>query len=182
MNNVIALNRQRGCLKAKVTKLEHSLRDFVENEESESFLEVKLQSLSGIKRSLDELKQRYLNLPADVAIEESCEIIEELEDDLEKMEVSLKYLLSKLKSKVNALPVRKNTVENINVKLPEIPLPQFSGKYKEFHSFKCQFISLIAENEKLTETLKLYYLKAALKGEAKNIENCKIHTSHCFKL
>ncbi|KFM61651.1 hypothetical protein X975_10071, partial [Stegodyphus mimosarum] len=80
------MNGQPGCLKTKVTKLEHALRDFVENEESEIFLEVKLHSVSGIKRSLEELKLRYSNLSVEVSIVEACETIEELEGNLDKME------------------------------------------------------------------------------------------------
>ena len=60
---------------------------------------------------------------------------------------------------------------SVNIKLPSIVLPQFSGYYSEWINFKLQFTTLIDENKQLTESQKLYYLQSALIGPAKHMQN-----------
>ncbi|XP_062542404.1 uncharacterized protein LOC134210367 [Armigeres subalbatus] len=52
------------------------------------------------------------------------------------------------------------------VKLPEIRLPSFDGKIKEWVTFRDSFRSLIHENKQLTHVDRFSYLKSALSGEA----------------
>lgn len=54
------------------------------------------------------------------------------------------------------------------IKLPETSLPSFDGKYENWLAFKHAFVSLIDSQADLSESDKLLYLKAALKGEAAN--------------
>lgn len=56
-----------------------------------------------------------------------------------------------------------------DVKLPRIVLPIFSGDYKEWTSFKDLFTSLIRNNEMLSASQKLQYLRSNLTGEAANV-------------
>ncbi|GFV67154.1 DUF1758 domain-containing protein [Trichonephila clavipes] len=58
-----------------------------------------------------------------------------------------------------------------SIRLPQIPLPEFSGVIAEFSNFKNQFINLISNNKQLNDSQKLYYLRASLKGEAKLLES-----------
>ncbi|GFS56534.1 integrase catalytic domain-containing protein [Trichonephila clavipes] len=58
----------------------------------------------------------------------------------------------------------------LEIKLPEIPLPVFRGRYDEWSSFKSQFDNIITNNNDLSESQKLYYLKASLQGDAKLLE------------
>lgn len=58
-----------------------------------------------------------------------------------------------------------------SIRLPEIPLPIFSGSYEDWGNFKIQFESLISKNSNLSDSQKLFYLRAALKGDAKNIQS-----------
>ncbi|GBM53248.1 hypothetical protein AVEN_128416-1 [Araneus ventricosus] len=104
----------------------------------------------------------------------------ELLEERDKIEESLKCLLSKynvnevamIENKSNHDLDLKSYVDHIELKskLPEIPLPIFYGKIEEFSNFKNQFVSLISDNKELTNDQKLFYLKAALRGEAKLIE------------
>lgn len=50
--------------------------------------------------------------------------------------------------------------------LPRIQLPQFSGKYEEWPSFRDLFHSIIGKDVSTTHVEKLHYLKSCLKGEA----------------
>lgn len=55
------------------------------------------------------------------------------------------------------------------VKLPQINLPTFSGRYEEWQTFYDMFSSLIHKNQSITAVQKLHYLKSYLTGEAKNL-------------
>lgn len=50
--------------------------------------------------------------------------------------------------------------------LPRIQLPQFSGPYEDWPSFRDLFNSLIVKDVSTTQVEKLHYLKTCLKGEA----------------
>ncbi|XP_055622799.1 uncharacterized protein LOC129766302 [Toxorhynchites rutilus septentrionalis] len=52
------------------------------------------------------------------------------------------------------------------VKLPEIRLPSFGGKTRDWVTFRDMFRSLIHRNEQLTEMDKFTYLRSSLTGEA----------------
>ncbi|KAI4476196.1 hypothetical protein M0804_013782 [Polistes exclamans] len=55
---------------------------------------------------------------------------------------------------------------NGHIRLPQIELPQFSGLYEEWYSFRDTFKSLIHENSWLSQIQKFHYLCSSLKGEA----------------
>lgn len=50
--------------------------------------------------------------------------------------------------------------------LPKIQLPQFSGKYEDWPSFRDLFESIIGKDSSLSYVEKLHYLRSCLKGEA----------------
>lgn len=83
----------------------------------------------------------------------------------------LKDALSKLQSKGKSV-VRTSKLTNVEdtsnyfVKLPEISVPKFTGRYLEWTSFRDLFTSLIHNNSKLDNVQKLHYLKSHLLGEA----------------
>ncbi|XP_071654107.1 uncharacterized protein [Temnothorax longispinosus] len=54
----------------------------------------------------------------------------------------------------------------MEVKLPTLKLPEFSGNYNEWLLFKDAFTSLIHENDTLTEIQKYQYLRSSVTGEA----------------
>lgn len=50
--------------------------------------------------------------------------------------------------------------------LPRIQLPQFSGQYEEWPSFRDLFHSLIGKDSSISQVEQLHYLKTCVKGEA----------------
>ncbi|GBN93770.1 hypothetical protein AVEN_62656-1 [Araneus ventricosus] len=83
-------------------------------------------------------------------------------------------------------PTIKDNSENecsksVKMKLPKIPLPIFDGKYEEWSSFGNQFMNLIANNDDLSDSEKLYYLRASLNGEAKQVETEDVTFDSLFK-
>lgn len=63
-----------------------------------------------------------------------------------------------------------NTVERPRrkIKLPEIKLPTFSGKYEEWLTFKDKFETLVHNQQDLELSEKMSYLSSALIGEAQD--------------
>lgn len=61
---------------------------------------------------------------------------------------------------------KSNDVQKVNVKLPVIELPKFTGNYGNWLEFKELYLSLIHSNDTLDSIQKLHYLKALLEGSA----------------
>ncbi|GBN20550.1 hypothetical protein AVEN_66596-1 [Araneus ventricosus] len=95
---------------------------------------------------------------------------EQVDSRVEELEVRITSILYSRKSSSNP---KNQTVESIKneVRLPEIPLPTFSGAFSEWESFKTQFTTLVSNNDYLDDNQKLFYLRASLKGEAKQLES-----------
>jgi hypothetical protein len=58
-----------------------------------------------------------------------------------------------------------------NIKLPDIPLPTFGGKYDDWVYFREKFMALITNNKTLQDVHKLHYLRASLKDEAATLQS-----------
>ncbi|XP_062713630.1 uncharacterized protein LOC134290492 [Aedes albopictus] len=65
------------------------------------------------------------------------------------------------------------------VKLPEIRLPSFGGRIKEWVPFRDSFCSLIHENKQLNDMDRFSYLKSALSGDAlQEIESVELSAAN----
>jgi len=60
--------------------------------------------------------------------------------------------------------------------LPRIQLPQFSGKYEDWPSFRDLFHSIIGKDQAIAAVEKLHYLKSCLKREAELLVR-NLHTT-----
>lgn len=59
-----------------------------------------------------------------------------------------------------------NSKHSINVKLPSIELPKFSGLYEKWYEFKELYLSLIHNADFLDSVQKFHYLRTSLEGQA----------------
>ncbi|GFQ87064.1 uncharacterized protein TNCT_681121 [Trichonephila clavata] len=117
---------------------------------------------------MNELKQSYCDLPEQVDLKDALEITMNLEEEAQQLELSLQIFSSQFK-KENAK--NDNQITKNNIKLPDLPLPTFSGKFQEFELFKNQFMNVIGNNSSLNDTQKLCYLNSALKNDASLIQS-----------
>jgi len=73
--------------------------------------------------------------------------------------------IAKADSQQTQQPNRINQPGTIDVKLPTLTLPTFSGEYDKWMHFKDAFTSLIHDNRKLSAIQKFQYLRSAVKDE-----------------
>ncbi|GFV86492.1 uncharacterized protein TNCV_2156851 [Trichonephila clavipes] len=172
------LNNSKRAIKGTITKIE----TFVEESRNHTptKLDIKLKRVQEMNRKIDELKDQYYDIK-DIS-ESGLQVIEadiqSMEDRLEELEVRIRDILNSLIAKYSVSSVynHENAISQANfklkleIKLPEIPLPVFRGRYDEWPSFKSQFDNIITNNNDLSESQKLYYLKASLQGDAKLLE------------
>ncbi|XP_064292696.1 uncharacterized protein LOC135309931 [Plodia interpunctella] len=62
-----------------------------------------------------------------------------------------------------------NSNTKVKLKLPEIKIPIFTGKYTEWQTFRDLFLGLVHNNNSLDDAQKFYYLKGHLKGDAEQL-------------
>ena len=83
-------------------------------------------------------------------------------------------------SQVQIIP-QNHTERDIQIRLPKIELPTFSGSYEEWCTFNDTFLSLIHNNSQLSNIQKFHYLKSALKGNAASVIHSFEITSKNYK-
>ncbi|XP_065078145.1 uncharacterized protein LOC135701314 [Ochlerotatus camptorhynchus] len=140
---------------------------------------VRLETLASVSKEFFEVRERIELLMDDVDDADADEKTQENENLLALSSFEERYYSVKasLLSKQTPLSSTSMSVGNgllgdrseasfSKVKLPEIRLPSFSGRIKEWVTFRDSFRSLIHENKHLTDMDRFSYLKSALSGEA----------------
>ncbi|XP_071039933.1 uncharacterized protein [Parasteatoda tepidariorum] len=169
------LNRSKRAVKGTITELETYIDQTKEHNPTE--LEVKLKRVEQLYQKVDELKDQYYGLKdtSDLEITEIETDLEGTVDRLEALEVRIKDILNSLIIKPSIINCENEISQadsktKLEIKLPEIPLPVFHGKFDEWPNFKSQFDNIITKNNDLNDSQKLHYLKASLLGAAKRLE------------
>ncbi|GFS90518.1 DUF1758 domain-containing protein [Trichonephila clavipes] len=160
------LNRLKSTLEGKISRIE----TFIEsaNEETDSVeIKVKLRTLIQMQENVEELRKMYYAIPnvKDAELTVVDEDLHLLEVRLESLEVRIETILNSSKKSSSGAVMKTNDNFEIKTKIPPLVLPEFSGKYEEFSSFKIQFDDLITNNILLSESQKLYYLRSCLTHE-----------------
>ncbi|GBM40969.1 hypothetical protein AVEN_250297-1 [Araneus ventricosus] len=97
-NMLQKLNRLRGTIKDKVTRLNKAAESYEPSstpEESEIILTQKLQNVLELKAQMKKLLADYLDLPKSANLEESLDIIYTMKEEIEDLQVNFKILLIK---------------------------------------------------------------------------------------
>ncbi|XP_054709282.1 uncharacterized protein LOC129218988 [Uloborus diversus] len=169
MTDLNILNRRRGGLKGQVTRLLSSIGSDIDAMDSTE-IDCKLEHVQALKTKFEQLKLDYYSVLKDEELDENEEIFIDLEEELEKIEVALKRKFKQLNNNISRSFNDAPPNSTISIRLPEISLPKFNGKYEEWFLFKEQFNSIINSNSSLSDSQKLYYLNSSLIGRAKEIE------------
>ncbi|GFX36737.1 uncharacterized protein TNCV_1543411 [Trichonephila clavipes] len=156
-------SRLKSTLEGKINRIETLIESA--NEETDSAeIKEKLRSLIQMQKNTEELRNNYYAIPNAelIAVDEDLHL---LEVRLESLEVRIETILNSSKKSSSGAVMKTNNNFEIKTKIPPLVLPQFSGKYEEFSSFKIQFDDLITNNILLSESQKLYYLRSCLTHE-----------------
>ncbi|GFW60477.1 integrase catalytic domain-containing protein [Trichonephila clavipes] len=142
---IIELNRKKTTFRNKVSKVKNFINIFQPTDSTKDYipLKSKLDNIKNIIKELDILQNDYCALPDKINLNDALDSLSDLQDEAEETKVSLLVLLSNYESKIEIV---NNTSKNTHVKLPDLPLPTFSGKFQEFEQFKLQFMNLIGNN------------------------------------
>ncbi|GFS80358.1 integrase catalytic domain-containing protein [Trichonephila clavipes] len=159
-------NRLKSTLKGKISRIE----TFIEsaNEETDSVeIKVKLRTVIQLQKNVEEIRNNYYIIPylKDAELTAIDEDLHLLEVRLESLEVRIETILNSSKKSSSGAVKKTNNNFEIKIKIPPLVLPELSGRYEEFNSFKIQFDDLITNNILLSESQKLYYLRSCLTHE-----------------
>ncbi|GFV74636.1 integrase catalytic domain-containing protein [Trichonephila clavipes] len=175
------LNRLKDSIKGTLTRLEtFTSEKTVSKDTSVTEIEIKLKKIEQLQINLDKIAEDYCEIETFESLEIIQLDIEDINQRIETTEVGLKLLMYSLKNSEN-VNINLNDNGKNSIRLPQIPLPEFSGVIAEFSNFKILFINLISNNEQLNDSQKLYYLRASLKGEAKLLESPSDSFNSLFK-
>ncbi|GBN41949.1 hypothetical protein AVEN_192665-1 [Araneus ventricosus] len=94
---ITELNRKQTAYKNKLKKIEQFVNSFQYVDETKDYIELtsKLNSINDIIKELDNLQNEYCSLPDKVELNNSLEILSDMEEDAEKFKVSILVFLSK---------------------------------------------------------------------------------------
>lgn len=74
--------------------------------------------------------------------------------------------LTQPRQSLNSSIITEGTVGQALVKLPDISVPKFDGKMKNFTEWHSLFSAMVDQNDSLKPVQKLYFLKQAMTGDA----------------
>nr|XP_034827119.1 uncharacterized protein LOC117984607 [Maniola hyperantus] len=172
---LISLIKGQQELFEQLRKAERNLRKANQEMRSKySYLTARMEALDKLE---DAFSQNHLEIVAKATSEQTLQLPyfkDDLQDNFQEFFLQYKSLLKEYIAFINPTTMTTkattstSAVTNVNsleVKLPRIELPKFSGKYTEWQSFFDMFVSLIHENSTLAPVQKLHYLKSNLSGE-----------------
>lgn len=133
------------------------------------YIEAKLLCLEGYWRTFSTAHQELVKLTPKGKRNEIPYFANEYYFVVEDLYICLQgdlkdMLLSMPNTSSNQTSIHK-AINPLNVKLPRIELPTFSGRYEDWPTFRDMFISLIHNNTSLCNVQKLHYLKLSLVDE-----------------
>lgn len=166
------LKRKRSLIKSSITRID----GFVHL--SESNTDISVNEFVIREETLCRLYKEFCSIQDEIELEDETQVeyrvsvenkyftlhskIKDIID--EKKKVTLETPLSRAPSTQHFDPIQ--------VKLPTVSLPQFSGKPEEWRGFYDMFTALIEDNKQLSDVQKFYYLKNSLMHEPLGLIDC----------
>ncbi|GFQ84411.1 uncharacterized protein TNCT_697521 [Trichonephila clavata] len=163
-----AILKQKKIVKGKLTRLVSKIDDLQNQANSESIIEVYEKDVNLIDTEVNNLNDNLLSTCTDEEFNGYEIEMHDLFSKLDTLKIILKEEMKKLvrnNNNTNACQNIANTNVN-NLKLPRIELPVFTSNYMDWISFRDLFLASIGNNNTLSDSQKLQYLKLSVKGEA----------------
>nr|XP_029733635.1 uncharacterized protein LOC109411900 [Aedes albopictus] len=166
-------SRMMDSIKSRAEKLLIFVRSFDSGKQDKSLLEDKLQSVNEMRSYFHETEVKLYGLLKEDEVEDWQMTSEGIEDTLDEIRHLIRSKLRDIDPpKPVSAQVSSATSQGSHPKLPDIPLPRFNGQLEDWISFKNQFNALVKRREGLSESEKLFYLKAAIQdGAARHVQS-----------
>ncbi|XP_025830350.1 uncharacterized protein LOC112904469 [Agrilus planipennis] len=177
------LNRQRAVFKGTITRVETFInRSIADNNIDVCEFEVR-------QNMLNEAYVGYSEVQGKIEDEDDSEVTLNDRADVETRYLNLSALIKRClkknietNSNLSSSSLGSLQSQYNNIKVPEISIPVFSGKFSDWSSFYDLFNALIVENTQFSDIQRFIYLKSSLKGEPlKLVENLPL-TNDNFKI
>lgn len=166
------LTQKRGQSKSKLTRFKTFI-DSITEQTSITELKLRLAKLDGIFAEFEDIQTRI----------ETLDSSDEQVGERDAFETLFYKVAAQGEDHIQCHTIQQQTVQGqaifnsptvsqasqVQVRLPSIELPSFSGHYEEWLSFSETFKALIHLNESLNDVQRFHYLRSALKGEAASI-------------
>jgi hypothetical protein len=179
-SNSDKLKRKREEIKQRLARTFKFVEDFTSDQNINS---IKTRE-NAVRDALDEFNKVQDQIEDNVSIAElEAQTNERIEFEniyFETMTAIATAIESYDKTKVAATNNNQNSTaiqshQNSKINLPVIQIPEFSGHFEKWLSFRDVFQSLIHNNNNLNSIEKMHYLKSSLSGDALHtIENLAI--------
>jgi hypothetical protein len=179
-SNSDKLKRKREEIKQRLARTFKFVEDFTSDQNINS---IKTRE-NAVRDALDEFNKVQEQIEDNVSIAElEAQTNERIEFEniyFETMTAIATAIESYNKTKVAATNNNQNSTaiqshQNSKINLPVIQIPEFSGHFEKWLSFRDVFQSLIHNNNNLNSIEKMHYLKSSLSGDALHtIENLAI--------
>ena len=166
--------RMVDCIKSRAKKLLLFVRSFDPEKQDRSLLEDKLESVEDMRALFHETEVKLYGVIKEDEVQAWQMTSEEIEDTFDEIRHLVRTTLSAIDppKPVSTQVAAATANHTCQTKLPDIPLPRFNGQLEDWISFKGQFNALIKRREGLSESEKLFYLKAAIQdGGARHVHS-----------
>lgn len=156
---------------SQIKRLQTNYKKTSPSRYSASYLKIRIESLEEYWKQFVSQHREFLKTAE--KLEEKKEL-KALYNDVEDLYLEFKTSLLELTESVTKqevgsphAPQASQTVTHS--KLPPINIPTFSGDYQEWMHFKDLFLSMIHNEQGLSDIHKHHYLRSSLKGEAEQV-------------
>lgn len=164
------LIRKRAAIKSKLTNFSNYIQPLQEKA-IQSFDEViitelkqRLEIATSFINEFNDVQTEIEVIVDDDDLDEQFNQRQEFENKFYKIYAVAREILNK-----NKTPVVNHEINLTDIKLPTINLPRFNGAFDQWITFRDVFLSVIHDNNKLTNVQKFHYLKSSLQGDASQI-------------
>lgn len=159
----------RSQLLARLLRIKVFVNDFNNEINSEFDLNTRLSMIENILSEFDEtqlkIEHHVISLKDNEDLLIECDTIrQEFETDYYNLKASIASIISSFaEDRQHQLTEKKNVSQ---LRLPKVDLPKFNGSCENWMAFHDIYMSLIHDNQSLSDIQKFHYLLSALSGEA----------------
>lgn len=157
------------------SSIERGLTNFTKSPKSRITLEYVEIRTDNLEKDWSQFRENNVKLILMYSkeLDQTVYILNDVYSSVEEIYIEYKSLLKVAFKKLSVSECSTVSDKNSNsfsrVRLPEITIPCFSGKYSEWTTFYDLFSSLVHKNSSIDNVQKMHYLKGHLLGEAEQL-------------